>query len=118
MPTADPRHSHGPVESKTLEKLSQSFTNISFKKGDPIITKGDLGEVFYIIQQGAVTVSNIGTGTSVMVDQTLSQGDWFGEQELMTNEPRIANITAATDNVVTLAMSKDDFLKYCVIEVV
>ncbi|CAB9515918.1 Protein kinase C gamma type (Fragment) [Seminavis robusta] len=101
----------GQVEdSDILKQLADSLTSVKFQQGDKIIGKGDMGEVFYIIEEGTVTVTEIGTGTSPMMDQTLSEGDWFGEMELKSGEPRIANITAATERVVTLAMSKDDFL--------
>ena len=99
------------ADNETLTQLADRFTTVKFKKDDKIIGKGDLGEVFYIIQEGTVRVTDIGTGTSPLVDQTLSEGDWFGELELKTGEPRVANITAATDRVVTLAMSKDDYLE-------
>jgi CRP-like cAMP-binding protein len=62
------------IDSETLSKFAKSFTTVKFKKGDQIITKGDAGEVFYIVQKGSVKVTDIGTGTSPMVDQTLSEG--------------------------------------------
>jgi cAMP-dependent protein kinase regulator len=97
------------ADSETLLHLAECFTTVKFHQDDVIIGKGDLAEVFYIIQEGTVRLSDIGSGTSPMMDLTLSEGDWFGELELTTGEPRRANITAATQRVVTLAMSKDDF---------
>ena len=97
-------------DSETLTALADSFSTVKFQENEKIITKGDLGEVFYVIQEGTVRVSDIGTGTTSMMDQTLTKGDWFGELELRTGEPRVANITAAT-NIVALAMEKDQFLE-------
>jgi len=99
------------IDTETLTQLAECLTKVVFRKGESIVSKGDLGEAFYIIQKGTVTVSDIGTGRSPMVDQTLSAGDWFGELELQTGEPRVANVVATSDQVIALAMSKDDYLR-------
>ena len=97
-------------DTATLRTLSDAFTTVRFKAGEQIITKGDLGELFYVIQSGTVRVRDIGTGTTKMMDQTLTEGDWFGELELKSGEPRVANVVAASD-VVALALDKDRFLE-------
>ena len=96
------------LQPTALQKFSLALTRVSFKKGDRIVTKGEIGEIFYAIQEGKVRVHDIGIGDSTSVDQILKAGDSFGERALLTGEPRAANITAITD-VVALAMDRSDF---------
>lgn len=39
---------------------------MSFKPGDTIIRKGDVGDAFYIIKSGKVVCTGAGTATKVM----------------------------------------------------
>jgi protein kinase A len=96
------------LQPTALQKFSLALTRVQFKAGDRIVTKGELGEVFYAIQEGQVRVHDIGIGDSQAVDQILKSGGSFGERSLLTGEPRAANITALTD-VVTLAMDRSNF---------
>eukprot|EP00978_Attheya_sp_CCMP212_P020976 scaffold60724_cov56-Attheya_sp.AAC.1 len=98
------------LESATLSKISDALTTVTFPKGERIINKGDVGEVFYILREGDVRVHDIGYGESQYVDQILGPGDWFGERALLTGEPRAANVTAVT-NCATLCLSRETFEK-------
>ena len=95
------------LDSVTRSKFSAALTTVKFKEGDRIVNKGDVGQVFYIIQEGQVKVHDIGTGAQ-FVDQVLGPGDWFGERALLTGEPRAANVTALADTL-TLAMDRQTF---------
>jgi CRP-like cAMP-binding protein len=98
------------LEDQILSKITDVLTNVTFPKGERIINKGDVGEVFYILREGIVKVHDIGFGASQYVDQFLKPGDWFGERALLTGEPRIANCTAETD-CSTLCLSRETFEK-------
>jgi CRP-like cAMP-binding protein len=98
------------LEDGTLTKITDVLTTVSFPKGERIINKGDVGEVFYILRDGTVKVHDIGFGASQYVDQFLKAGDWFGERALLTGEPRVANCTAETV-CSTLCLSRDTFEK-------
>ena len=91
-------------------RLADALTVVNFKENERIVTKGDVGEVFYIIQSGSVKVHDVGLGDSNFVDQILSEGDFFGERALLTGEPRAANVTAVSD-VTTLCLSRAHFEK-------
>lgn len=93
-----------------LQKFAESLTRVHFVEGDRIVTKGEAGEIFYIIEQGSVRVHEIGMGDSQAVDQILKLGDSFGERALLTGGPRAAHVTALTD-VTTLAMDRGTFEK-------
>ncbi len=98
------------LEDPILSKITDVLTSVTFPKGERIINKGDVGEVFYILREGIVKVHDIGFGASQYVDQFLKPGDWFGERALLTGEPRIANCTAESP-CSTLCLSRETFEK-------
>lgn len=98
------------LDDAILTKIADVLTLVNFPKGERIINKGDVGEVFYILRDGIVKVHDIGFGASQYVDQFLKPGDWFGERALLTGEPRAANCTAETA-CATLCLSRETFEK-------
>jgi len=98
------------LEDRDLVKISDALTTVSFPTGERIINKGDVGEVFYILRDGTVKVTDIGFGDSQYVDQVLGPGEWFGERALLTGEPRNGNVIA-TAPCSTLCLSRDTFEK-------
>lgn len=96
------------LSEKSLQKFAASLTRVHFSQGDPIVRKGESGEIFYVIESGKVKVHDIGIGDSQSSEQVLKEGDSFGERALLTGEPRAASISALTD-VVTLAMDRKTF---------
>ncbi|GAK57478.1 cyclic nucleotide-binding protein [Candidatus Vecturithrix granuli] len=93
-----------PVERR---KIAEHLSPVNIRKGVTIITEGDIGDSMYIIKSGQVGVYTTlmeDDGLSVIkTDQerlhlaTLQEGDFFGEQALITNEPRSATIIALTE---------------------
>ena len=64
-----------------LNKLASCTTSEKFDAGEKIITKGEIGEKFYILKEGAVVCTDIinsATGEPVN-DVKLTQGAHFGE---------------------------------------
>ena len=98
------------VESKFLQRITDALTEVKFKVGDVIVKKGDVGKVFYICKTGKVKVTDVEVGGAKHDDQTLGAGDYFGERAIVTEEPRVANITAI-EETVCLCLSRDVFLK-------
>ncbi len=99
-----------PLSTSCKSRLADALTVVKYKENERIVCKGDVGEVFYIIQSGTVKVHDIGMGDSNVVDCILSRGDFFGERALLTGEPRAANVTAVTDTT-TLCLSRVTFEK-------
>lgn len=98
------------LNEQTISKFANALTRVRFEEGDRIVEKGEIGEIFYIIEEGKVKVHDIGIGDSQSVDQVLGEGEWFGERALLTGEARAANVTALS-SVTTLAMGRDTFEK-------
>ena len=79
-----------------LNRLARAMTLNVFQCDDVIVNKGDEGDAFYIVYEGQLQVTDISVGSTKFDDVTLESGDYFGERALATNEPRAANVTAAT----------------------
>lgn len=80
-----------PIESKmTIAKLAKIK---EFKKGDRIVTQGEVGNTVYIIEKGFLDVYLKGVGPNV---ERMHKGDTFGEAAL-ANNPRRASVYAQTD---------------------
>jgi len=99
-------------------KVAEYFSPVTFRKGATIITEGDTGEEMYVIKAGQVgvyttLVEEEGGVSVIKADQerlhlaTLGEGDFFGEQALITNEPRSATIIAISD-VQALKFTRHD----------
>lgn len=58
----------------------------AFSAGEVIIGEGDEGEDFYFIEEGEVRCTK--DGVAEEVSRRLTQGDYFGERALITNEVR------------------------------
>jgi cAMP-dependent protein kinase regulator len=96
------------LDKKILGKFADVLSKVKFAEGEKIVRKGDIGTIFYIINEGQVRVHDIGLGDASYADQILTKGDWFGERALMTGEPRAANVTAMTE-VYAFACDRESF---------
>ncbi|MEM7247720.1 MAG: ATP-binding cassette domain-containing protein [Acidobacteriota bacterium] len=99
--------------SKVFEKLSptellnvaEQMTREQHSAGTRIIEQGDEGETFHVIGSGKVEVHVSGKHVA-----ELGEAEFFGEQSLLTDEPRNATIVAAED-VVIYSLEKAAFRK-------
>mmetsp|Transcript_55893 Transcript_55893/g.126082 ORF Transcript_55893/g.126082 Transcript_55893/m.126082 type:complete len:824 (-) Transcript_55893:149-2620(-) len=78
-----------------------------FKAGDVVIAQGAVGYEFFVIRSGeaSVFVKNDAGEKKVA---TVKQGDYFGENALLHDEPRNATIKADTE-LSTLKISREKF---------
>eukprot|EP00930_Biecheleria_cincta_P030989 TRINITY_DN21475_c0_g2_i2.p1 TRINITY_DN21475_c0_g2~~TRINITY_DN21475_c0_g2_i2.p1 ORF type:complete len:827 (+),score=147.38 TRINITY_DN21475_c0_g2_i2:79-2481(+) len=76
--------------------VASACKQVKFQPGQVIIKQGDIGNEFFVIQEGEALVKvNIPDGTQKVVAK-LSAGDYFGEKALLASEPRTATIAAET----------------------
>jgi len=82
---------------------------LDFKKGEIILSEGEVETAFYIITKGGVEVKK-----DRIVIGNMHQGDCFGEIAFITQEPRQASIFARTD--VSLMMVSGSLLDKATVE--
>jgi len=74
--------------------------------GDKVITQGEPGDRFYIIEEG--TLYAMKDGNRVM---DYKAGDYFGELALLKNQPRAASVVVESPTAKVLSMSRLSFTK-------
>jgi CRP-like cAMP-binding protein len=74
--------------------VRMSLHNVS--EGEVITRQGEPGDHMYFISHGVVRASREEDGVSRDL-ATLMAGDFFGETELLSGEPRNATVTAVTE---------------------
>jgi len=87
-----------------LQNLLSRFERLSVANGQKIIKEGELGDYFYIIDNGSARVSDL-TGK---LDVALKPGSFFGEEALVGDAPRNASVVMESDGVV-MRLGKQDF---------
>lgn len=71
----------------------EDLFGITYDKGEVIFQQGTPGDTMYIIQSGAVEISQL-QGDRKKVLALLERGDFFGEMALIDKHPRTARATA------------------------
>jgi serine/threonine protein kinase len=98
-----------PLEAKC--PLLDRMSPIQVKTGERLISQGDEGHSFYIIQEGSCVVNVEKNGTKHAISR-LRSGDIVGEIALLTGEPRTANVDAETD-MVLWSLTREQFDSLC-----
>lgn len=87
-----------------LESLARGLREVTVPAGAAVITEGETGDAFYIIESGTTVVTQQGRH---LRDQ--GPGDYFGEIALLHDIPRTATVTASTDMVLRV-LDREVFL--------
>lgn len=96
------------LSDEELEPFTERFALSHYTLGQAVCRKGDVADAFYIVYSGrARVVAENGNGEEVTVG-TLTRGNSFGEQGLLTNSQRNFTVRAASDLAV-LRLNKTDF---------
>ena len=77
--------------------IVDAFEPVNVTAGTKVITQGESGDNFYVIQNGVFDIYIRGTEGDQKVGNSLGPGNSFGELALMYNTPRAASIKAVSD---------------------
>ncbi len=96
------------VPPGNIQAMFMRIQEVPAKAGDVIIKQGDDGDFYYIIKNGQCKVTRTSKTGSELTLATLKDGDAFGEEALLSDAKRNANIVMATDGML-MRLSKEDF---------
>jgi MFS family permease len=80
-----------PLPLPSIEQLARGLETLAVPAGAAVITQGELGDRYYVIESGEADV--LGDGSVVA---TLGPGDGFGEIALLRSSRRTATVVART----------------------
>jgi CRP-like cAMP-binding protein/rhodanese-related sulfurtransferase len=97
------------IPPANIQAMFMRMEAVHFKHGDIVIKQGDPGDFFYIIKEGRCMVTRATPANPKGVKlATLSVGDSFGEEALISETRRNATVTMLADGHL-MRLNKDDF---------
>ncbi|MDP9235134.1 MAG: MFS transporter [Actinomycetota bacterium] len=93
------------LEPTVLERLAANLRPVDVSLGGVVFKQGDLGDFFYVIDEGSVRVV-----VNDAVIEELHAGDFFGEIALLRRVPRTATCIAASGTQL-YALDGDQFIE-------
>jgi CRP-like cAMP-binding protein len=98
------------LEQPALERLSRDLEQMEVPAGRAVITEGEKGDRFYVIESGVVSVlKRVSPAAQPEEVNRLGRGSFFGETALLRDVPRTATVMAVTD-LVLYALDRQIFL--------
>jgi CRP-like cAMP-binding protein len=97
------------IPPANIQAIFMRMQRVALRAGDTVIRQGADGDFFYAIVSGkcAVTRETPLSKTGIRLAE-LSVGDTFGEEALISESKRNANVTMLTDGVL-MRLNKQDF---------
>ncbi len=96
------------VPPANIQAMFMRIQEVPVKADETIIKQGDDGDYYYIIKTGKCKVTRPSKTGSELVLANLGDGDAFGEEALLSEAKRNANIVMTTDGTL-MRLSKEDF---------
>lgn len=96
------------VPPANIQAMFMRIQEVPVRAGDVIIKQGDDGDYYYIVKHGRCKVTRTSKAGTQLTLATLKDGDVFGEEALLSDAKRNANIIMETDGSL-MRLSKEDF---------
>ena len=93
-----------PLPRLDLERLASHLDRIQVAQGAEVIRQGDVGDRFYVVDEGAFEVLR-----DEIVIATPGPGGYFGEIALLHDVPRTATVRATAPSTIW-ALDQERFL--------
>ncbi len=96
------------IPPANIQQMFMKLQEVAVQAGDVIVEQGKEGDYYYIISQGRCKVTRKAPNGQELPLAELIDGDAFGEEALLSDEPRNATVTMVTDGSL-MRLSKQDF---------
>lgn len=98
------------IPPANIEKVFERMEPVDVTVGDVVIRQGDPGDFFYLIDKGnaKVTRQMMGKGKPVELAE-IGAGSGFGEEALISDKPRNANVVMISEGRL-MRLAKKDFV--------
>ena len=96
------------VPPANIQAMFMRMQEMPVRSGEVVIKQGDDGDFYYIIKHGNAKVTRASKTGAELVLATLKNGDAFGEEALLSEAKRNANITMESDGTL-MRLSKENF---------
>lgn len=98
------------IDSYEIMQISDAIKSATYQKDDYIIREGEMGDVFYILEEGeCVATKTLEPGKPDTIIKDYGVGDYFGERALIKGEPRYANIIVKSDIAKVISLDRTSF---------
>lgn len=98
------------IPASNIQQVFMRMEATSFKANEPVIRQGEDGDYYYFIKQGRAVVTHTTKNGKQIRLAELEAGSGFGEEALISDTKRNANVTMLTDGVL-MRMGKQDFVE-------
>ncbi|MFA5083198.1 MAG: cyclic nucleotide-binding domain-containing protein [Hydrogenophilaceae bacterium] len=96
------------VPPSLLQRLFERFHPLAAQAGQVMLRQGEPGDYYYLIRQGRARVSRQGHNGREVILADVGPGQGFGEEALISGEPRNATVTMLEPGLL-MRLAADDF---------
>lgn len=97
------------IPPSNIQQVFMKMEAVQFRAGEQVIKQGDEGDYYYFIKSGRVSVTHLTKSGKEIKLAELDAGHGFGEEALISDNKRNANVTMLSDGVL-MRMAKEDFV--------
>lgn len=98
------------IPPSNIQQVFMRMEATPYKANEAVIRQGEDGDYYYFIRQGRAVVSHTTKSGKEIKLAELEAGTGFGEEALISDNKRNANVTMLTDGVL-MRMAKQDFVE-------
>ncbi len=99
------------IPATNIQNVMMRMEEMKTLAGDVVISQGDEGDYFYLINKGECLVSLSEDGGESKEVARLGPGESFGEDALLSDKPRGSTVTMLTNGTL-IRLGKQDFVDY------
>ena len=108
------------IPATNIQTMFMKMEPVPVRRGDVIIKQGAEGDYYYYIKEGRCLVDRLTKSGKTIKLAELEAGQSFGEEALISNSKRNANVSMLTNGVL-MRLGKEDFaalLKAAIVETI